>query len=85
MKVELSGIGKRYSREWILKEVNLQISSGEHTAILGGNGSGKSTLLKIISGYLTPTQGSIEYEVNNALVPQPDLYRQLSFVGRLLL
>lgn len=81
MKVDLSGIGKRYSREWILKEVDLQIVSGEHLAILGGNGSGKSTLLKIISGYLTPTQGSIEYQFDGTPIAQEELFRHLSFVA----
>lgn len=81
MKVELSGIGKRYSREWILKDVDLQIASGEHLAILGGNGSGKSTLLKIISGYLTPTQGSIEYQLDGNSIAQEDLFRHISFVA----
>ena len=81
MEVQLAGIGKRYSREWILKDVEFHISSGEHVAVLGGNGSGKSTLLKIIAGYLTPTKGAINYTIDTAAISQTDLYKQISFVA----
>ena len=81
MEIQLTGIGKRYSREWILKDVDFHISSGEHVAVLGGNGSGKSTLLKIIAGYLTPTKGSANYTIAAAAISQTDLYKQISFVA----
>eukprot|EP01037_Dinobryon_pediforme_P019289 gene19289-19683_t len=37
-----------YGKEWILKDLNIQIYQGERTAIRGPNGSGKSTLFKAI-------------------------------------
>jgi len=51
-----------------LKGVNLHISKGEFTVLLGANGSGKSTLLNIIAGRLNADQGSVQLEgkhVNN--------------------
>ncbi|GHU31024.1 hypothetical protein FACS1894166_01720 [Bacilli bacterium] len=41
----------------VLKDVNLQINSGEFVVILGPSGSGKTTLLNIISGMDTATYG----------------------------
>ncbi len=42
-----------------LRNVSFNIEKGDVFGIVGLNGSGKSTLLKIISGILTPTNGSV--------------------------
>ncbi|MCK9221045.1 MAG: ABC transporter ATP-binding protein [Limnochordia bacterium] len=43
----------------ILKEVNIEIKSGEVVAIVGPSGSGKSTLLGIMAGLDQPTSGEV--------------------------
>lgn len=43
----------------ILKNVNIQIESGERVAILGPSGFGKTTLCKILGGYLKPDSGEV--------------------------
>ena len=43
----------------VLKDVNLNIVTGEFVAICGPSGSGKTTLLNIISGIDRPTSGNI--------------------------
>lgn len=45
-----------------LNGVDLDISEGEFTAIVGPSGSGKSTLLNIIGGLDTPTSGTVEID-----------------------
>jgi len=40
-------------------DVNLTVKKGEFVAIIGKSGSGKSTLLNIISGVLSPTNGTV--------------------------
>jgi cobalt/nickel transport system ATP-binding protein len=42
-----------------LREIDLQIQSGERLVILGANGCGKSTLLHILGGLLFPTAGEV--------------------------
>lgn len=44
-------------QKWALKDVNIEIKTGDSVAILGKNGSGKSTLLKILSRIVHPTAG----------------------------
>jgi lipoprotein-releasing system ATP-binding protein len=43
----------------VLRDVSLQLSSGENAAILGPSGSGKSTLLQILGGLDEPTSGAV--------------------------
>lgn len=41
----------------VLRNINLEIKTGEHWAVLGPNGAGKSTLLKLVVGDLRPAWG----------------------------
>lgn len=51
----------------ILKNVNLEILSGDKVCIIGETGSGKTTLLNIISGLLMPSEGKIRINKDLAL------------------
>jgi ATP-binding cassette subfamily F protein 3 len=58
--VRLENISFAYNDgEWILKDVSLQIDSGDKMAIVGYNGTGKTTLLKTIAAQLAPRDGKV--------------------------
>ena len=48
-----------------LKDVDLDLYSGEMVVLLGASGSGKSTLLNILGGLDTPTAGSVFFRDRN--------------------
>ncbi|WP_090145877.1 ATP-binding cassette domain-containing protein [Leucobacter sp. USHLN154] len=55
--VELRDAEKRYGNIIALRDVSLQVASGEVMCVLGDNGAGKSTLIKIIAGLHQHTAG----------------------------
>jgi ABC-type lipoprotein export system ATPase subunit len=68
MTVTLENICKRYQNpgnsQWqdVLKDISLEIHSGDALAISGPSGSGKSTLLNIIGTLDRPTSGRISFD-----------------------
>jgi len=69
MRIKLNKVGKRFNKEWILRNLSLDIPSQSSLSITGANGSGKSTLIKLISAYMEPTSGNIQYFENKKTYP----------------
>jgi len=81
MHIELNKISKRYGYQWILRDLDLTISSGSILGVNGLNGSGKSTLIKIISGFLSPSDGKINYTLSGRSISVADVYKSVSWVA----
>ena len=60
--LEIKNIRVSYGKAVALRNVSMEVRSGELVALLGSNGAGKSTLLKTISGINRPIQGSITWQ-----------------------
>lgn len=59
MSIEIRNVSKQFGDFHALRNVSLDINSGELVALLGPSGCGKTTLLRIIAGLETPDNGSI--------------------------
>ena len=59
VRLQMSGVEKRFGATRALKGVDLSVAAGEVHALVGENGAGKSTLMKILSGALRPDAGTI--------------------------
>ena len=81
MEVILSDICKRYGYQWVIRNCSYNFPANSISGIAGHNGSGKSTLIKIISSYLSPTEGSIVYKFDNQVISESSIYSYISFVG----
>lgn len=64
-----------------LDNINLQISPGKFTILIGTNGSGKSTLLNMLTGSEKPDTGKIFIGRVN-IIPQPE-YQRSKFIARI--
>ncbi len=60
--IRLHGIEKRFGTFRAVAGVDLDIQRGEFFSILGASGSGKTTLLRILAGFESATEGSLEID-----------------------
>lgn len=59
LALEVRGIGLRIGGATILDGIDLAVERGSMIGIIGPNGAGKSTLFNVISGLVTPTEGTV--------------------------
>ena len=59
MSIEIRNVSKRFGDFHALRDVSLDINSGELIALLGPSGGGKTTVLRMIAGLEMPTEGDI--------------------------
>ena len=65
MKIlEIEHIKKRFDDLQVLKDISLDIETGEIVSIIGPSGSGKSTLLRCITGLEQQDSGTIKFADN---------------------
>ncbi len=57
--ITLAGVSKRFGNVEVIRDVNLEIRSGELVVFLGPSGSGKTTLLRMIAGLEQIDEGTL--------------------------
>jgi lantibiotic transport system ATP-binding protein len=60
LAIRTEGLTHRYSRETVLRSVDLSVPTGSIYGFLGPNGAGKTTTLRLLLGLLRRQQGTIE-------------------------
>ncbi|MBQ9485717.1 MAG: ABC transporter ATP-binding protein, partial [Clostridia bacterium] len=83
--VEFQDVFYKYpnTHQYVVKNLNFKVKSGECIAVVGASGSGKSTIMNLIIGFLTPNSGRVlidgkplteynlsEYRHHISVVPQ---------------
>src|SRR5438034_3834150 len=79
--LDARGLGKRFRREWGLRDCTLTIPQGAVVGLAGPNAAGKSTLLAVATGLLAPTEGSISVLGSDPL-REPSVLAQVGYVAQ---
>ena len=77
--VELRGVTKRWGSFTAVADVSLEVQGGEFITFLGPSGCGKTTLLRMISGFETPSAGTV-FLAGEDVTEQPPYRRNVNQV-----
>ncbi|MCU0468954.1 MAG: ATP-binding cassette domain-containing protein [Arcicella sp.] len=77
MQISTQNLGKKFSNEWIFRNLSYQFQAGNSYTFTGANGSGKSTLLQVLSGFAPQSSGKIIYQDNDKELSVDDFYKYL--------
>ncbi|MCU0338995.1 MAG: ABC transporter ATP-binding protein [Spirosomaceae bacterium] len=77
MQIHLQQLGKRFKREWIFRNLDLELHAGQSCVIIGPNGSGKSTLLQVLSGAMPRSEGKILYAFPQQAIAEESWFKYM--------
>ena len=80
MSIEVQEISKLYGEQKALNGVSFTIKSGEIVGFLGPNGAGKSTLMKIITTYITQSEGMVSVNGHNVATDSMQVKKSVGYL-----
>ena len=63
--LSVKGLGRRYGKRMVVKDIDLYVKRGEVVGLLGPNGAGKTTTFYMITGMISPTIGDVFLDEEN--------------------
>ena len=81
--IKVLNLSKSYEDVEAVKSINFELNDGEVVGFLGANGAGKSTTLKMITGYLTPTSGTVHVNNKDILIDSHNIQKQIGYLPEL--
>lgn len=78
--LEVSSITMKFGGVTALEDVSFGVADGEIVGVIGPNGSGKSTLINVITGFYTPSSGSVSLDRANISRLKPEAVRNHGIV-----
>ena len=78
--IEISQLSKDFGSFKAVKNLNLNLVEGEILGFLGPNGAGKSTTMKMLTGFLTPSHGSVKIFGNDLEADRVDAQKLIGYL-----
>lgn len=78
--IEIKNLVRKFGDKYALDDVSFTIKTGEIVGFLGPNGAGKSTTMNIITGYLSPTSGSVTVDGNDVFFNPTSVKKKIGFL-----
>ena len=78
--IRVEAISKQFVGIQALKQVSFEVGANEVVGFLGPNGAGKTTLMRMLSGFLTPDEGSIEVAGFDAIMNAREVKRRIGYL-----
>ena len=69
--LRVENLTKKFGEVEALNNVSFEVENQECLGIIGPNGAGKTTLFNVVSGFMKPTFGNIEFEGRNIIGNKP--------------
>jgi polar amino acid transport system ATP-binding protein len=79
--ISVQNLSKSFGSNEVLKDISLEIATGEVVCVIGPSGSGKSTLLRCVDMLETPTSGRVFVGADEMTHPDVDLDRVRRRIG----
>lgn len=78
--LDLGGISKQFGGLWAIKDLSFEVRKGELLGVIGPNGAGKTTLFNLISGFYSPTKGTVSFEGRDITGLKPHMVAKIGIV-----
>ncbi|MBO6088991.1 MAG: ATP-binding cassette domain-containing protein [Lachnospiraceae bacterium] len=78
--IKVEGLSKIYGEHIAVDDISFEVKEGHIYGFLGPNGAGKSTTMNIITGYISPSAGTVEV---NGFVMGKDTLKAKKSIGYL--
>src|SRR5690554_1155171 len=59
--IKVNNLNKKFGKQQVLRDINLEFGAGQSVALIGPNGSGKTTLIKVLLGLVLPNSGTVSF------------------------
>jgi ABC-2 type transport system ATP-binding protein len=78
--IVLQQLSKSYGAQQAVRDISLEIPTGQLVGLLGPNGAGKSTTIKMLTGMLLPTSGTAQVEGHDIVRDPLEVKRIVGYV-----
>lgn len=78
--IEVKNVTKKYGNFVAVENISFTVKDGEVVGFLGPNGAGKSTTMNMITGFIEPTEGTIEVNGYDVLKKSAKAKKQIGYM-----